>query len=744
MKKSLLLKKISVFFILLIALGQFAYGQAILVEEFDYPNGALLTSNGWVASSGGGTQPIDVIVPGLTFTGYPSSGIGGAAQVDNNGEDDKKVFTAQTSGSVYVAALMKVNSTADGYFFNLIGTDSFFRAKIFLSTGKFGITLGANSGSVTSTESAYVIGTTYLVVLKYQIIDGTLNDAVSLYMFSGSIPATEPGTPTIGPVTDAANSDISPTAVHLRQYSATQNITVDGIRVATTWTDAISDVYPPIATFVPANSATDVALNVAPTITFNELVRKTDGNALENSDLATLITFKKTNSGGDNVPFTATIDASKKVITVTPSSQLDNSQLYYLAVGTIEDASGNDFTGANITFTTIAAATPAVALTYPVGGETYYAGDATIFTWTSANVTNVKIEAWVVGNDRTWKWETMVESTPAAAGSLNFTVPANALYGTQYQIRISDASNVAVNSTSGSFTCIAVATSITDLRARCIVNDIVKLSSEATATFVRTVAGSRNQKYIQDANSGLLIDDPSAVLTTVVAAGDNIKNLEGKLGLYGGVLQIVPTKSSVLIASSGNTVTIPEMTLTEYNTNFASYESRLIKLTDAIFPVADGSLAFAASTNYDLTDGATTIKFRTFLSGETSDFNIVTSIIPIVHLKMTCIGAFYNSTIQVYSRTTNDFEFLTVGMEKLSSADKIRMYPVPASSVLNISNVPNLRSIEILDVAGKVIQTINTSSDELIQVPVAKLRRGMYMIRFNTTEGKVVKRFVKS
>lgn len=736
MKKSLLLKKISIFFILLIALGQFAYGQAILVEEFDYPNGALLTSNGWVASSGGGTQPIDVIVPGLTFTGYPSSGIGGAAQVDNNGEDDYRTFAAQSSGNVYAAFLVKVNAISDGYFLNLGPS---FTGRLFLKTigSNFYLGLSKSTEAATYTSTEYTVGTTYLIVIKYEIVEGTVNDKLSLYVFDSTIPATEPVTATIPAITGTA-ADVNPNQIALRQFNAAQRILVDGIRIASTWTDAISDVIAPTATFVPANSSTDVAINVAPTITFDEPVRKTDGSPLENSDLATLLTFKKTNSSGENVSFSATIDASKKVITVTPASALDNSQVYYLAVGAVEDVLGNETTGSNITFTTISAATPTVTLTYPVGGETFYAGDATIFTWTSANVTNVKIEAWVVSGDRTWKWETMVESTPAATGSINFTVPADALYGTQYQIRISDASNAAVNSTSGSFTCIAVATSLANLRTRCILNDIVKLSSEATVTFKRATG---NQKYVQDATAGLLIYDQSAVLTTPLNIGDNFKDLEGKVAFYGGLYEIIPTKTTVVVTSSGNTVTIPEMTLTDYNTNYLNYESELIRLSDVTFPDANGSATFPSSNNVNLTDGTTTIVFRTFATGES---DIVGAIIPAGHIKMTCLGGFYNASIQVLSRTLADFESLTVGMEKLSSADKIKMYPVPASSVLNISNVQNLRSIEILDVAGKVIQTINTSSDELIQIPVSKLRRGMYMIRFNTTDGKVVKRFVKS
>lgn len=92
----------------------------LLVENFEYSNGSLLTANGWTAHSGGGTQPIDVVVPGLSFTGYVGSGIGGAAFLDNTGEDVNRTFAEQTSGTVYVAFMVKTGATnSAGYFFHL-------------------------------------------------------------------------------------------------------------------------------------------------------------------------------------------------------------------------------------------------------------------------------------------------------------------------------------------------------------------------------------------------------------------------------------------------------------------------------------------------------------------------------------------------------------------------------------------------------------------------------------------------
>jgi len=234
------------FLLLALLLGSpfISSGQVIMDENFDYTAGDNITSHGWTAHSGGGTQPITVNNGGLTFTGYVNSGGGNAALVDNNGEDDNKTFTTQTSGIVYAAFMVRINTTSAGYFLHLgpnpISTT--FKGRVFMdASNHFGLSF--ENGTVTYASTTYTIGHTYLLVLKYQIVAGSTNDKVSLYVFDTSFPETEPVTPTIGPVTDATKADINPGAIGLRQYSATQNVVVDGIRISSSWSDLVA---PPV------------------------------------------------------------------------------------------------------------------------------------------------------------------------------------------------------------------------------------------------------------------------------------------------------------------------------------------------------------------------------------------------------------------------------------------------------------------------------------------------------------------
>jgi hypothetical protein len=765
MKRSLLTKRISVYILALLVLTQISIGQ-VLYEGFNYTipgyiggNGnAGSISNNWTTHSvtTGQTTTLDLYSGSLSYTGM-------AAPTGNKGlifgnanatsRDVNRAFST-SSTVIYFSALINIvdNSqiTAIGDYFMHVAATSGTTVTVF--GGRLGVksvNAGANfrfmiqntsGGTPTYTEypEDMVFGVTYLVVVKFD--RSASPTAASLWVNPLTIGGSEP----VGSVTNNSGTGTFTTfaSICLRNNATTPKAEIDEIYVGETFASVTPGVdnTPPTALFNPGNSSAEVLVNVIPTITFNEPIFKTDGFAVTDADLASLVTFKKTSSTGDPVTFTATISASKKVITVTPSATLDNSQVYYLAIGAVKDASGNQTTGSNITFTTIAAATPTITLTYPVGGEVMYAGQAAAITWTSANITNVFVEVFAPDNDvsRVFSWIPFVPTTPAAAGHVDIVVPPDAPYGTVYKIRISDLDNPAVISTGSDFTVIPVATSLTDLRARCIVNDIVKLSSEVTMTFKRATG---NQKYIQDANAGLLIYDPSAVLTTTLAVGDNFTGLEGKIATYGGVLEIIPTKTTVNITSSGNTVTIPAMTVLDFNTNYATYESMLIKITNVSFPDATGTATFAAAVTtplYTVTDGTNSVAFYTFKSGEG---DIVGSVIPAGKYDVTALALRFNTTPQIASRTIADFQFLT-GIERTTDI-KAELYPVPATDLLQVRNIRNVKTYEILDATGRMIRKSNVSSDSDLNIPVSELKHGIYYIRFNTPDGRVIRKFIK-
>jgi len=78
-----------------------------------------------------------------------------------------------------------------------------------------------------------------------------------------------------------------------------------------------------------------------------------------------------------------------------------------------------------------------------------------------------------------------------------------------------------------------------------------------------------------------------------------------------------------------------------------------------------------------------------------------------------------------------------------SLAEKIKFYPVPVKTDLNLENISSVTVIEIFDVMGKKHISQTCSKQEQLSIPVSQLPRGIYFIRFVTPGTTVMKRFIK-
>ncbi len=95
------------------------------------------------------------------------------------------------------------------------------------------------------------------------------------------------------------------------------------------------------------------------------------------------------------------------------------------------------------TYSIITSTNPTIIVDVPNGGETWTIGEQRNITWTSSNITNVKLE-YSINNGS--NWTVITPSTPAASGSFLWTVPNTP--STQVKLRISDESNSNVYDTS--------------------------------------------------------------------------------------------------------------------------------------------------------------------------------------------------------------------------------------------------------------------------------------------------------
>ena len=226
------------------------FAQPVATEEFEYTVGDLLTAHGYTNNTGT-SNFIAVIAGNLTYPVYPSAGLGGMIKLFNTGEDVYKPLSAPIStGTVYASFLVNFDSaqTLGDYFFHLI-SDPFstsYRARVFVKKALNGnLAFGLSKGTVSATnpavygDSIYTVGTTYLLVVAYEIIDGTSNDVVKLWV-NPSLAGPEP-TPLLN-LTDATQTDISVGSYAFRQGGSASGpyLKLDGLIVGTSWNNIIS------------------------------------------------------------------------------------------------------------------------------------------------------------------------------------------------------------------------------------------------------------------------------------------------------------------------------------------------------------------------------------------------------------------------------------------------------------------------------------------------------------------------
>lgn len=243
----------------------------IRVDDFSYAVGQLTDASGganvsggnWVTNTGTG---FFLLVSGgsLSYSGYPSSGIGNKLEIvstTSSAEDTYRTFSTQTSGTTYAAFMVNVanttglatNSSTTGDYFagfsSSTSTTAFvdrvtIRAGSVPNTYQLGFRATGNAGNAQIFSSTDLpVGTTALIVISYQIVAGATNDICNIWI-NPAITGPEPAA-TLTQVSASDNADVG--KFFIRQGNAgTPNASIDGVRVGTTWDSLISAYVPPV------------------------------------------------------------------------------------------------------------------------------------------------------------------------------------------------------------------------------------------------------------------------------------------------------------------------------------------------------------------------------------------------------------------------------------------------------------------------------------------------------------------
>jgi hypothetical protein len=271
---------------------------------------------------------------------------------------------------------------------------------------------------------------------------------------------------------------------------------------------------------------------------------------------------------------------------------------------------------------------------------------------------------------------------------------------------------------------------ITALRAGTI-DGFYELTGEALISYIVT-EGTRNQKYIQDGDAGILIDDTAGTLSAPLNIGDGITGLQGQLSEFGGVFQFIPTANLAGASSTGNTLTPLIVSALELITNGETYESRLIALNNVTF--ADTGV-FADNTNYDVADGADLTVCRVSFGDE----DLIGSAIPATVSSITGIGSEFNGTYQVFPRYISDIAG-TLSVTDFN-ANGFSVYPNPTSTgfVNVVGTIDDTISVSVYDILGK--QVINETLTNN-RINVSALNTGIYIVKISQNDASVTKKLV--
>lgn len=255
----------------------FNAGAQVFIENFEGAtvNGNVEDYNGWYvcpkSSDAYGVSPKIDEFP-LFYNDYPSSNIGKVAVLDSiigTTSSTQRISTKRivyttgdtlktgTNGAMYASFL--VNISAQSYrsfrdFFTWEGseTSSFTRGRIFAKNNTDGsevtFAITKNSSGVTDFDAAntsllglsLTTGVNHLLVLKYEIVDGSSNDIISLYV--NPDPTKTESEQTNKLTANDVQSDYSATApikINLRQRGIGGQI--GGIRVGRSWDAVVMD-----------------------------------------------------------------------------------------------------------------------------------------------------------------------------------------------------------------------------------------------------------------------------------------------------------------------------------------------------------------------------------------------------------------------------------------------------------------------------------------------------------------------
>ncbi len=677
----------------------------LLTEYFDYSVGTALTANGWAAHSGAGTNPVSVVDQTLTFAGYTGSGQGKAVSMANTGEDVNRAISANvTSGSVFASFLVNVSSASTGgdYFFHQGGNPlgSSFYNRVFVKRNEnnklaFGIQKFSGTGtSVTYSDFSYDLSTTYLLVVKYQVVNGDANDVAALHV--NPVGSVEPEIWTAENIPGADASNMGSVALRQGGSSTGAMLIIGGLRVGTNYAEVVGNPEAPVLPPAPSNYAANLSgLHENPAVISNGnggvtavltgdqlVVTGQFGSLTGNYSASHIHGGANGANGGVLFALTPQVGGDSKSGTYVAESNtftLDETQIASLASGNwYVNIHSDTNPGGEIRGQLLAApnTAPVVSdLTAPAAGaEITISGfsgtaftptwttstdaddDALTYTWQLMTTENVVLLQGKTSNTSITYTYAQVDAILETAG-----VAVGNSIALKHRVVVSDGSALAFGD-EFSVTLVrgTLSSMVTIAEAYALPNNTAGVTIEAIVTRVRGREGR-----IQDETGAfsLFLGSTGTYFDMVadgsVRAGDSIR-ITGRRTAFNGLNQL-DTVTELVVINRNNALPAAQLvTLADIRDNGAQYESELVRVVGlTVNPGTDELWSGGTSgRTYRITDATvTTEAVVDFRVPNPVNTNLIGDPIPTGEFVFQGVLGRFNATFQLYAVEKTDVEF---------------------------------------------------------------------------------------
>ncbi|BDS10243.1 lamin tail domain-containing protein [Aureispira anguillae] len=218
-----------------------------------------------------------------------------------------------------------------------------------------------------------------------------------------------------------------------------------------------------------------------------------------------------------------------------------------------------------------------------------------------------------------------------------------------------------------------------------------------------------------------------------VTSGDSL-HIWGEVVQFNGLLQFAP--DSIVVISQGNPTATP-MLVTQLS---ETTENRLVMFANMHLVDTAEWTGSGSGFNVRMTDGgADTIVVRI-----DNDVDLYSQTAPLGTFSISGWGGQFDSSIprnEGYQLMPCNMMMITGTHQVENNSGLVRIYPNPASTLLNVQSDVEIQTIAVYNTLGQAVVNLNNVNTTTTQVATSDLENGVYIISIVTNEKTMTQQF---